>query len=288
MGPFAVPAAKKGCFVMANDLNPASHKYMVENAKRNKGLSLPFFSSLKLFLTPLSVKDFEPFNLDGREFLKRELLRCGLPLLSPSSPSSSSPSEEESEAGKRKREEEKEEEKKEEAPKEEKAKGKGKGKGKQQEKREKPLLPHHIVMNLPAIAIEFLDVFQQFDVSKLPSLLPPPTSSSLTPSRQMKIHIYCFTTDMEDPKRDALKRASHYFGLDLSDSKWGFNVREVRDVAPSKIMLCVSFDLLKGAFGSGGSGGSGSGSGSFSARKRRRIEKKEEEGKGKEKEEEKE
>ncbi len=41
VGPFAIPAAKKGCEVHANDLNPASHKYLVENIKINKvGASL--------------------------------------------------------------------------------------------------------------------------------------------------------------------------------------------------------------------------------------------------------
>ncbi|KAL8805058.1 MAG: hypothetical protein Q9200_005574 [Gallowayella weberi] len=36
VGPFAVPAAKKNVWVWANDLNPDSHKSLVENAKRNK------------------------------------------------------------------------------------------------------------------------------------------------------------------------------------------------------------------------------------------------------------
>ena len=36
VGPFAVPAAKKGCFVLGNDLNPSCAKAMQENANRNK------------------------------------------------------------------------------------------------------------------------------------------------------------------------------------------------------------------------------------------------------------
>lgn len=36
VGPFAVPAAKRGFRVFANDLNPSSHHHLVENAKLNK------------------------------------------------------------------------------------------------------------------------------------------------------------------------------------------------------------------------------------------------------------
>ena len=35
VGPFALPAAKKGCAVFANDLNPESYKYLQENIKIN-------------------------------------------------------------------------------------------------------------------------------------------------------------------------------------------------------------------------------------------------------------
>jgi len=36
VGPFAVPAAKKGCGVFANDLNPNSYKYLLKNSQDNK------------------------------------------------------------------------------------------------------------------------------------------------------------------------------------------------------------------------------------------------------------
>lgn len=36
IGPFAVPAGKKGVFVWANDKNPESYKYLADIIKRNK------------------------------------------------------------------------------------------------------------------------------------------------------------------------------------------------------------------------------------------------------------
>jgi len=40
VGPFALPAARKGCAVLANDLNPESYKYLTLNIKDNR-VSLP-------------------------------------------------------------------------------------------------------------------------------------------------------------------------------------------------------------------------------------------------------
>lgn len=43
IGPFAVPAGKKGVFVWANDLNPESYAAMVEAVNRNKVCSFVVF-----------------------------------------------------------------------------------------------------------------------------------------------------------------------------------------------------------------------------------------------------
>jgi len=53
VGPFAIPAGKKKCFVHANDLNPESYKYLVENVKTNK------------------VGDYvQAYNVDGAQFIR--------------------------------------------------------------------------------------------------------------------------------------------------------------------------------------------------------------------------
>jgi tRNA G37 N-methylase Trm5 len=46
VGPFVVPAAKKGCAALGNDLNPISVKYLLQNVKDNKvGLSIQLLLS---------------------------------------------------------------------------------------------------------------------------------------------------------------------------------------------------------------------------------------------------
>lgn len=35
VGPFALPAAKRGCGVLANDLNPGSFEYLQQNIRDN-------------------------------------------------------------------------------------------------------------------------------------------------------------------------------------------------------------------------------------------------------------
>ncbi|KAF9116166.1 tRNA(m(1)G37)methyltransferase [Mortierella sp. AM989] len=54
VGPFAMPAAKKGCMVYANDLNPVSYASMLDNKVLNK-----IDSNLHIY------------NMDGREFIRK-------------------------------------------------------------------------------------------------------------------------------------------------------------------------------------------------------------------------
>ncbi|XP_004837495.1 tRNA (guanine(37)-N1)-methyltransferase isoform X1 [Heterocephalus glaber] len=86
----------------------------------------------------------------------------------------------------------------------------------------------HIVMNLPAKAIEFLSAFR--------SLLDgQPCSSELLP----RVHCYSFSKDA-DPAEDVRQRAGTALGVSLEACS---SVHPVRNVAPNKEMLCITFQI---------------------------------------------
>ncbi|XP_076443145.1 tRNA (guanine(37)-N(1))-methyltransferase-like isoform X2 [Babylonia areolata] len=53
VGPFAIPAARRGVLVLANDLNPHSHSALTTNIKLNK----------------VKADKLQAYNLDGRDFI---------------------------------------------------------------------------------------------------------------------------------------------------------------------------------------------------------------------------
>lgn len=63
VGPFSIPAAKKGCSVLANDLNPHSVKWLKKNIKLNK-----------------VDKNVHVFNKDGGLFIREDMRRHMLTL----------------------------------------------------------------------------------------------------------------------------------------------------------------------------------------------------------------
>ncbi|EFJ46503.1 hypothetical protein VOLCADRAFT_81828 [Volvox carteri f. nagariensis] len=85
----------------------------------------------------------------------------------------------------------------------------------------------HLVMNLPASAIEFLDA--------LSGAFDPATWSE----RSLPwVHCYTFKRAAET-EADILAKAEHYLGGPLEPGSC--SVHTVRDVAPNKLMLCLSF-----------------------------------------------
>eukprot|EP00899_Mesostigma_viride_P016586 jgi/Mesvir1/24929/Mv16908-RA.2 len=224
VGPFAIPAALAGCVVYANDLNPRSVDYLVQNASINK--VAPYVHA---------------YNMDARAFV-RSLLRLpgAVPLEERTMPD-----------------------------------GAGKGGGDSKEKKgaaggkAKPGSPgggkegnggataatmegrpsggptmsavagsdgattaplfQHVVMNLPASAIEFLDVFRgAFQQEAWRGRLPT-------------VHCYCFAR-AEEMETQVWGRAAKAMGMDDASALKG-NFHNVRNVAPNKDMICLSFAL---------------------------------------------
>ncbi|EDO36767.1 predicted protein, partial [Nematostella vectensis] len=163
VGPFAIPAAKKGCFVYANDLNPSSFKALEHNAKTNQ------------------VADrIKAFNLDGREFVMQVT---------------------------------------------------------ENTLKENNKMFNHVVMNLPATALQFLDVFKGLFSGYEDKFISSLSGSTLI--NLPSVHCYCFSKD-ENPMMDAQKQAEKVLGASLEGI---CKVYHVRNVAPKKQMMCVSFKL---------------------------------------------
>ncbi|XP_047466966.1 tRNA (guanine(37)-N1)-methyltransferase [Mugil cephalus] len=158
VGPFAVPAARLGANIIANDLNPESYRWLQHNCKLNKVES-----------------KVRAFNLDGRAFIQGPLKQELYALL--------------------------------------------KGKA-----------GIHVVMNLPALALEFLDAFRGLLHQE------PPCDENLP-----TVHCYGFSKD-NDPDSDVVARASRSLGFPLEGR---CSVHFVRNVAPNKDMMCVRFPLPK-------------------------------------------
>lgn len=158
VGPFAVPAARSGAKVLANDLNPESYRWLQHNCKLNK-----------------VEKKVRSFNLDGRAFIQGPV-KQELPALL------------------------------------------------------KGTSGVHVVMNLPALALEFLDAFRGLLHQE------PPCDENLP-----IVHCYCFSKD-DNPETDVVKRASDSIGFPLESQ---CSVHFVRNVAPNKDMMCVRFKVPK-------------------------------------------
>ncbi|KAM5129200.1 tRNA (guanine(37)-N(1))-methyltransferase [Mantella aurantiaca] len=85
----------------------------------------------------------------------------------------------------------------------------------------------HIVMNLPAMAVEFLDAFRHLlDMEYYRDAILP------------TVHCYGFSKD-DNPEKDIRKRVEEYLGSVLESC----SIHLVRNVAPNKEMMCISFKL---------------------------------------------
>ncbi|CAN4094779.1 unnamed protein product [Withania somnifera] len=251
IGPFAIPAAQKGCAVYANDLNPDSIRYLKTNAEISKvdHLVFPYNMDARKFISQLVAVPCNGRNVEAeidcsekfsgqehREKLSEDCEVKDVPARSScniaelgdlvmedvtvtSVKRRAESSQEEGEAvsavndgvcvaGRKKR-------------------GPNKRvKGSESLKPKPSEHVDHVIMNLPASALEFLDAFRgrirrRYWKGPLPW-----------------IHCYCFirASETED------------YIISLAESALGARVQNpvfhrVRDVAPNKAMFCLSFRL---------------------------------------------
>ncbi|XKL63407.1 hypothetical protein PGB90_005771 [Kerria lacca] len=170
IGPFSIPAAKCGCEVLANDLNPACCKWLQRNVIINK-----INSRLKIF------------NKPGDEFIKEDIKNDILKHVTNDKNDS---------------------------------------------------IRFHITMNLPASAYTFLPVFVGlFNENEL---------SIFEEHHLPIIHLYCFMKNSNNFKEEA--KALIEETLNVSDICY-LEIRNVRNVAPNKEMIRISFAMNKKILG---------------------------------------
>ncbi|KAI1105255.1 Met-10+ like-protein-domain-containing protein [Jackrogersella minutella] len=206
VGPFAVPAGKKGVFVFANDYNPKSFLYLGENIKRNK------------------VEHYvRPFNQDGRIFIKKAVdlvynaYKNGEHAVTPPS-------------------------RKEVRQSHPNMKKPDRAWLIRSPKRVRfPPTINHFVMNLPASAITFLPRFRGLYAEREP-LFAPHTDTKLP---LVHVYCFGPKADDDIAFKDICERISAELGVEMKpgDAKNAneVSIMEIRNVAPNKNMFCASF-----------------------------------------------
>ncbi|PJF16451.1 tRNA (guanine(37)-N1)-methyltransferase [Paramicrosporidium saccamoebae] len=170
VGPFALPAAKRGCTVYANDLNPESIHWLQINVGRNK-----------------LIQKVNVYNMDAREFVSKAI--TDLQNMDKTNDLD----------------------------------------GKVNNTNKTNAQFDHFVMNLPASAHEFLDVFPKLAQDGL-----------ISQDATSTVHCYIFCKTDEDP----IEKIESGLGHKVTTA----TVKRVRDVAPNKEMFCVSFNLPPSIF----------------------------------------
>ncbi|GFG37633.1 hypothetical protein Cfor_03889 [Coptotermes formosanus] len=166
VGPFSIPAAKKKCIVLANDLNPESHKWLEHNAKLNKVNKL-----------------IQTFNKDGEVFIKEDVRTDML---------------------------------------------------KRWQNGDCQNITMHITMNLPAMAVMFLKVFN--------GLFAPEELELLEIKTFPVVYVYCFAKG-DNPVAIAKELVEENLGVKLKEAL--LEISDVRNVSVKKEMMRVTFLLSK-------------------------------------------
>lgn len=218
VGPFAVPAGKKRCFVWANDLNPDSYGSLEAAVARNKVRLLLLKDTLTGHAYLQKVTSFvKPFNEDGRTFIRAAtegLMHSDTQIDI--------------------------------TPKESRTKKLARGKRMSRAYMKSPKFFNHYVLNLPASAISFLSAF--IGVYAGCSDYFEPHQSRKLPM----VHVHCFSSKSDDNKegeRKICQEISEHLRHEVKpgdpENEGEVEIWDVRDVAPSKRMFCASFRLPK-------------------------------------------
>ena len=249
IGPFAVPAGKKGVFVWANDYNPESYRYLDESIKRNKVSGRTLQKALPHLTTPrhyrsscwekvihtltrlhVQVQDYvRPFNRDGRDFIREAAdavyaasQNGEYALVRMTS----------KEKNRRKR-----------------VLAQGGPEAESLLEPERVPIPPtitHFVMNLPATATTFLPHFRGLYSGREELFAPRPGPGA---AKLPMVHVHCFAPKVEDDSsvREVCARLSSELGVAFTpgdpEEPGRAAVHNVRTVAPNKDMFCASFRL---------------------------------------------
>uniref|UniRef100_A0A251TPV0 tRNA (guanine(37)-N1)-methyltransferase n=1 Tax=Helianthus annuus TaxID=4232 RepID=A0A251TPV0_HELAN len=214
IGPFAIPAAQKGCFVYANDLNPDSVRYLKINADVNK-----------------ANNNIRAYNMDARVFMSRLMtVPDGESEVVDSSLVSSGTCnvQENMKANTEEKNSENGSLKCVDAHVAVKTKGSKNKRIKTSVSFTNKSWEHidHVIMNLPASALQFLDVFRGLIQRKY-------WKGSLP-----WIHCYCFIRSNET-QDSVVSEAESLLNAKINEPVF----HRVRDVAPNKAMYCLTFRL---------------------------------------------
>ncbi|WFC98967.1 tRNA (guanine(37)-N(1))-methyltransferase [Malassezia yamatoensis] len=230
IGPFAVPAAKRGVWVLANDLNPHCYESLERNRRRNHVES-----------------HLQPTCLDGRDFIRQAVIDAW------NAGFSSEPRADELVSGRQKRRDRS-------------ALRRGESNAESNANAVKsPAAPRRLVdrfvMNLPATALEFLDAYRglythlaaHIGREALEAELAAREHDAQVENLPM-VHVHTFTKDVDHAAEDICCRASKALGLSDTERLRPSNdtaanptpdlsLHLVRTVAPNKDMYCLTFRL---------------------------------------------
>ncbi|TYI21941.1 hypothetical protein ES332_A06G072600v1 [Gossypium tomentosum] len=216
IGPFAILAAQKGCLVYANDLNTDSIHYLKINAKINKvdACVVAYNMDARKFISHLMAEPICAIDLESDNSMVKAHDTCSTKAIDDAKAEGT----ELGESGN--------------------AHSGTKKKGNAHKRMKGSILQakpwehvDHVIMNLPASALQFLDAFRAI-ISRKNWRGPLPL-----------VHCYCFIRANET-QEFILSEAESALNAKIKDPMF----HKVRDVAPNKAMFCLSFRLPEACF----------------------------------------